>query len=60
MTVYTDGSESDDYVSVSAVFPYDILKVNLAVHTTIFTTEDPRGDAEGLSRDYVLRIPSVS
>ena len=39
MTVYTDGSKSDDYVAASAVFPFDILKVNLAVSTSIFTAE---------------------
>ena len=35
MTVYTDGSKSEDYVSASAVFPFDILKVNLAVGKVI-------------------------
>ena len=39
MTVYTDASKSDDYVSATAVFPFDISKVNLAVHTSIFTAE---------------------
>ena len=36
MTAYTDGSESDNYVYASAVFPVDILKVNLAVQCTHF------------------------
>ena len=36
---YTDGSKSDNYVSASAVFSVDILKVNLPVHTSIFTAE---------------------
>ena len=39
MPVYTDGSKSDNYVSSSAVFPVDIFKVNLPVHTSIFTAE---------------------
>ena len=33
--VYTDGSKTDNYVSSSAVFPVEILKVNLPVHTSI-------------------------
>ena len=37
--VYTDGSKSDNYVSSSAVFPVDIFKANLPVHTSIFTAE---------------------
>ena len=37
--VYTDGSKTDNYVSSSAVFPVDIFKVNLPVHTSIFTAE---------------------
>ena len=37
--VYTDGSKSDNYVSSSAVFPVDIFKANLLVHTSIFTAE---------------------
>ena len=36
---YTDGSKSDNYVSASAVSSVDILKVNLPVHTSIFTAE---------------------
>ena len=36
---YTDGSKSNDYVSASAVSSVDILKVNLPVHTSIFTAE---------------------
>ena len=34
--VYTDGSQSDNDVSSSAVFPVDIFKANLHVHTSIF------------------------
>ena len=55
MTVYTDGSKSDDYVSASAVFPFDILKVNLAVHTSIFTAE---AVALKLAVQYIQRNPS--
>ena len=36
---YTDGSKSDNYVSASAVSSVDVLKVNLPVHTSIFTAE---------------------
>ena len=36
---YTDGSKSDNYVSTSAVSSVDTLKVNLPVHTSIFTAE---------------------
>ena len=39
MPVYTNGSKTDNYVSSSAVFPVDIFKVNLPVHTSIFTAE---------------------
>ena len=55
MTAYTDGSKSDDYVSASAVFPVDILKVNLAVHTSIFTAE---AVALKLAVQYIQRHPS--
>ena len=55
MTVYTDGSKSDDYVSASAVFPLDILKVNLAVSTSIFTAE---AVALKLAVQYIQRHPS--
>ena len=37
--VYTDGSKSGNYVSASVVSSADILKVNLPVHTSIFTAE---------------------
>ena len=37
--VYTDGSKTDNHVSSSAVFSVEILKVNLPVHTSIFTAE---------------------
>ena len=37
--VYTDDSKSDNYVSSSAVFPDDIFKTNVPVHTSIFTAE---------------------
>ena len=36
---YTDGSKSENYVSASAVSSVDTLKVNLPVHTSIFTAE---------------------
>ena len=55
MTVYTDGSKSNDYVSASAVFPFDILKVNLAVSTSIFTAE---AVALKLAVQYIQRHPS--
>ena len=55
MTVYTDGSKSDDYVSASTVFPLDILKVNLAVSTSIFTAE---AVALKLAVQYIQRHPS--
>ena len=55
MTVYTDGSKSDDNVSASAVFPFDILKVNLDVHTSIFTAE---AVALKLAVQYIQRHPS--
>ena len=55
MTVYTDGSKSADYVSASAVFPFDILKVNLAVSTSIFTAKVV---ALKLAVQYIQRHPS--
>ena len=55
MTVDTDGSKSEDYVSASAVFPFDILKVNRAVSTSIFTAE---AVALKLAVQYIQRHPS--
>ena len=55
MTVYTDGSKSDDYVSASAGFPFEILKVNIAVSTSIFTAQ---AVALKLPVQYIQRHPS--
>ena len=52
---YTDGSKSDDYVSASAVNAVDILKVNLPVHTSIFTAE---AVALKLAVQYIQRNPT--